>query len=381
MVNLFLYGTLRHPELLEMVAGRSIAALAPEPARLQGFRAVWAAGHDFPLIVEAPGAVAEGLLLRAVAAEVLERLNYYELSFGYDLRAVTVAAGSQAEAAQVYFPQPGLWQPGEAFSLAHWAEAHWPLTRHSAAELMGYFGHLEATDLAWRWRMVRTRAAATERAGREHVPSTLRSPTGREAVEVLDEVVSHAGFFLTKTLHLRHPRFDGSLSEALWREVFVAGDAATVLPYDPHRDRVLLVEQFRLGPFARGDRRPWQLEPIAGRIDGGESAEASCRREAEEEAGLRLTGLEKIASYYASPGYSSEVLHSFVGLAELPDGAAGVGGAADEHEDIRSHVVAFDDAMRLIETGEAGNGPLILSLLWLARERGRLRAEAGVSPA
>jgi nudix-type nucleoside diphosphatase (YffH/AdpP family) len=171
-------------------------------------------------------------------------------------------------------------------------------------------------------------------------------------------------------------QFDGAISETLDREVFVAGDAATVLPYDPGRDRVLLIEQFRMGPYERGDRHPWILEPIAGRIDGFETAASTARREAVEEAGLNLRALEPIARYYGTPGYSTELFHSFLGIADLPDGLTGLGGVADEHEDIRSHVISFDAAMQLIETGEANNGPLILSLLWLARERDRLRGDA-----
>lgn len=374
MVNLFLYGTLRHSELLELVAGRRVADLAPEPARLAGFRVCWASGHDFPVIEESATGEAEGVLLRDVAGDALERLNYYELSFGYDLRDVTAETGGGAVAAQIYFPKPGLWQAGPAFSLGEWTRDHWPLTRHSAAEVMGYFGRLSGEEVAARYRMIRTRAAAALMAEDERTPCKVRSGMGAEQVETIGESLNHSGFFLLKTKQFRHVRFDGTMSEPLSREVFVAGDAATVLPYDPVRDRVLVVEQFRMGPYARGDRHPWQLEPIAGRIDGGESAEESCVREAEEEAGLALKRLEPIARCYSTPGYSSEMFHCFVGIADLPDGVDGIGGEDDEHEDIRSHVLPFEAAMALIDTGEANNAPLILSLLWLARERARLRA-------
>ena len=78
---------------------------------------------------------------------------------------------------------------------------------------------------------------------------------------------------------LRAPLFGGGQSAPLLREVFVATDAALVLPYDPLRDRVLLVEQFRMGPYGRGDPRPFLLEPVAGRIDAGETPEEAARRE------------------------------------------------------------------------------------------------------
>ncbi len=71
-----------------------------------------------------------------------------------------------------------------------------------------------------------------------------------------------------------------------------------MLPYDPATDTVLLVEQMRLAPVMRGDPHPHSLEPIAGLIEAGEEPEDSVRREAMEEAGLELRGLEPIAAQF-----------------------------------------------------------------------------------
>lgn len=376
MINIFLYGTLRHPALLELVSGKGWKALSPKAAHLAGHHVVWAEGHSFPLIEKAVEQSCEGLLLRGVEGDVLARLNHYELGFGYDLREVMVDSDAGQEIAQVYFPRPGLWQAGAAWSLEDWVRDFWPLTRYSAREVMGYFGVLSGAQIAARYKMILTRAGANLLAEEEHVPTDRRGDMGRDDVTLEAQDTPHAGFFLLKSLQLRHMQFDGQMSDEMVREVFVAGDAATVLPYDPLRDRVMLIEQFRMGPYARGDRHPWMLEPVAGRVDGFETPQSTARRESEEEAGLQLHALEPIARYYASPGYSTEVFHSFLGIADLPDSAGGLGGLADEHEDIRNHVLDFEEAMRLVETGEANNGPLILSLLWLARERDRLRAAA-----
>jgi nudix-type nucleoside diphosphatase (YffH/AdpP family) len=184
----------------------------------------------------------------------------------------------------------------------------------------------------------------------------------------------HVGYFRSEARRLRYPNFGGGMSDEVRREVFVATDAALVLPYDPVRDRVLLVEQFRMGPYGRGDPRPWMLEPVAGRVDPGETPEDAARRECAEEAGLTDIRLERIGSYYCTPGYSTEYFHNYVGIADLPDDLPRFGGLELEAEDIRLHLLDFAAAMHLIETGEADNGPLILSLMWLARERDRLRA-------
>ncbi|MDZ4067474.1 MAG: NUDIX hydrolase, partial [Tabrizicola sp.] len=135
----------------------------------------------------------------------------------------------------------------------------------------------------------------------------------------------------------------------------------------------LLVEQVRMGPLGRGDPLPWQLEAIAGRIDPGETPEDAARREAVEEAGLVLGCLEKVAEYYPTPGAVTEYLYSYVALCDLPDGVAGVFGAAAEAEDIKGHLVGFDRLVEVMAAGEIGNAPLLLTVLWLQRERDRLR--------
>jgi nudix-type nucleoside diphosphatase (YffH/AdpP family) len=175
-------------------------------------------------------------------------------------------------------------------------------------------------------------------------------------------------------LRLRHRRFDGGWTGSLDRTVVVWGDAVTVLPYDPRRDRVLLIEQFRPAPAARGDRNPWCIEAIAGRLDTGETPEQTARREAAEEAGLTLGRIVGIADYYPSPGLACEHITAFAGEADLA-GTGGLHGMADEGEDIRTVVRGFDEAMAAIPAGAINNGNALVSLLWLAANRQRLRDE------
>ncbi len=239
-----------------------------------------------------------------------------------------------------------------------------------ATLIMRAYGRLPAERVARRLSSLRVEAASRMRAAGARRPG-LRQGTGE--VEAGPPEPLHAGFFAVDLHRLRHRRFDGRLSDPLTREVFVVGDAVTVLPYDPVRDRVLLIEQFRVGPFGRGDPLPWQLEAIAGRIDPGETPEEAARREAVEEAGLVLGALEKVAEYYPTPGAVAEYLYSYVALCDLPDGVAGVFGAADEGEDIKGHLLGFERLVEVLASGEIGNAPLLLTALWLQRERSRLR--------
>ena len=243
-----------------------------------------------------------------------------------------------------------------------------------AALVMDAFGTLPPERVRARLGSLRVAAASRVRAA-EAAPRGLRAGTGE--VVVTRRQQAHAGFFGLEVLDLSHRRFDGGMGPGISREVFVSGDAVTVLPYDPVRDRVLLVEQFRAGPLGRGDPLPWQLEAIAGRVDPGETPEAAARREAVEEAGLALGRMERVADYYPSPGAMTEYIYSFVALCDLPDGVAGVFGAIEEAEDIKGHLLSFDALMAAVAGGEVANAPMILTALWLQRERGRLRAGSG----
>lgn len=236
--------------------------------------------------------------------------------------------------------------------------------------VLRYHGHLSAERVARRLPALLVEAASRQRA----VSAARRGVrAGSGEVDAGAPQPVHAGFFALDLWQLRHRRFDGGMSPLLTREVFVAGDAVTVLPYDPVRDRVLVVEQVRMGPLGRGDPLPWQLEAIAGRIDPGETPEEAARREAIEEAGLELGRLETVAEYYPTPGAVTEYLYSYVALCDLPDDVAGVFGAAEEAEDIKGHLLSFCQLVELMTAGEIGNAPLLLTVLWLQRERGRLR--------
>lgn len=373
----FFYGTLCHLPLLRAVLGRDPQAT---PAALPGHRVAWALGQDFPLIDPAPDRTAPGLLVQGLTPADRARLDFYEGGFAYRTRRLPVqVAGRGDVAAQVYFPDPGHWQAGPDWRLADWAAIWGDTVTASACDVMALFGRKPAQAVAARRHAMLVRAGSRVRAAAEPAPATLRHAAAPGDVQMDDRREPYAHFFSVEEYDLRFRRFDGTLSDPVTRAAFVSGDAVTVLPYDPVRDRVLLVEQFRAGPFARGDRQPWQLEAVAGRIDPAETPETAARREAAEEAGIALRDLLPVAAYYPSPGAKTEYILSYVGLTDLPDSAARLGGLACEGEDIRGHVLPFARLMDLVAAGEVANAPLILTALWLDRERPRLRT--AVAPA
>ncbi len=374
----FFYGTLRHPPLLAAVAGR-VPTLAR--ALLPGHAVVAAAGGPWPMIVARPGAVAEGLRAEGLTDEEAARVDWYESAFGYAPAAlpVTDAGGGAAGLARVYLPPPGADASGPPWDIEAWAARFGPAAVAAAGMMMARRGTVSAVALGRRYGQILAHAASGLRAA-AGAPQGLRAPHGPGDVAVLERTERHAGFFALEEWRLRHRRFDGTMSAELRREALISTDATVVLPYDPRRDRVLLVEQFRMGALVRGDANPWLIEAIAGRVDGGEGPAEAAVREAMEEAGIALSRLVTLPGYYPSPGAKTEFLHTFLAIADLPDppeeppAALGV-----EGEDIRTHVVPFARLMAAVEGGEGVAGPLAIAALWLARMRPALRAEAGAA--
>lgn len=179
------------------------------------------------------------------------------------------------------------------------------------------------------------------------------------------------GFFRMDKLWLTHPRFDGRDMPVFTRELFIRGDATCVLPYDPERDEVVLLEQFRLGAMDRG-QSPWLLELVAGMNEAGETPEDVAQREGQEEAGLTFSSLEKICNYLVSPGGTTELIHLYCGRIST-ESAGGLFGVEHEHEDIRAHVVSADEAIAMIADGRINNAAAIITLQWLQLNRPRLR--------
>lgn len=366
--TLFFYGTLRHVPLLEIVLGRAVRGTEMAAAVLEGYTVQAAAEGPFPILLAQEGAQAEGLLISGLTEQDIANLDYYEGGFDYDLIEVVLQNGMQA---QVYICEPDRWQATGLWDFGAWCKDWAALSCHAATEVMTHQGKYSRQDVANLFEQIRRRAwarvlGAGTAAGQDVFAGDIKITATRRA---------YTGHFAVNEVDLRHSRFDGSLSPVLERSYFVTSDAALVLPYDPLRDRVLLVEQMRVGPLGRGDTEVWHLEPIAGLIDPGETAQAAAKREAFEEAALDIGQLEVVSRGYASPGDSTAYFHIFVGIADLPDGAAGIAGLEEEAENIRSRLVSFNDFIAMAEDQRIANTPLALLAYWLAHHRSRLRSD------
>lgn len=193
------------------------------------------------------------------------------------------------------------------------------------------------------------------------------------AWEIVERVTRYQGFFTIAVLRLRHALFRGGWSEVLTRELFERGDSVAVIPYDPMQDRVVLIEQFRVGALRPGEH-PWLLEIVAGVVEAGESPEQVARREAMEEAGCAIRHLLRVGSFYPSPGGSSEKITLYCGIVDST-GLGGIHGLAEEAEDIRARVVEFAEVQGMLERGDINSALPYMGLQWLLLNRERLRRD------
>ena len=193
-----------------------------------------------------------------------------------------------------------------------------------------------------------------------------------EKAELIERTVAFQGYFRIARYLFRHSLYQGGQSGEIQREVFERGQAAAVLPYDPLRDEVVLIRQFRAGSYAAG-RHPWSWEIVAGIIEDGESAEDLARREAVEEASLEIRETIPIHDVILSPGACSECCVILLGHVDATN-AGGIFGLESEGENILVKVLPFAEVRTMLEHGEIDNSIAVIALQWLALHREEVRA-------
>lgn len=192
-----------------------------------------------------------------------------------------------------------------------------------------------------------------------------------DQVKILSRRRGFDGFNKLDVFRLQHELFAGGLGQPIERELLDRGQAVAVLPYDPVADRLVLIEQFRIGAYGTG-RHAWMVEVVAGRFDAGETAEEVAHREALEEIGRPVDRLEFLCRYMVNPACSTEAITLFGGRVDS-ESAEGIHGLDHEGEDIRVFSVPAAEAIGWIGTERIANATLLIALQAFALNRDRLR--------
>ncbi len=195
----------------------------------------------------------------------------------------------------------------------------------------------------------------------------------KKECKVLEQQVMYDGFFRLKTYTVQHRLFAGGWSAVLTRELFQRGNCVAVLLYDPDTDKIVIIEQFRMGPIGQpeGQKRAWLLEIVAGAIEIGETAREVAFRESEEEAGCTVKEMHLINEFYTSPGGTSERISLFYGRIDA-NNIGGIHGLQNEHEDILVSTVCFDEAYQMVQDGRIESAIPIIAIQWLALNKHQL---------
>jgi ADP-ribose pyrophosphatase len=192
---------------------------------------------------------------------------------------------------------------------------------------------------------------------------SVKPPFNKSDVEVIRRETPFDSFLKVDKLRLNHRLFEGGRSEEIDRELLVKTPAVGVLLFDPEREDVVMVRQFRVGMLDDEDS-PWPLELVAGLVDKDETAEQVAIRETTEETGLKASKLTKICAYFNSPGASSEKVHLYCARVDS-SAAGGIHGLDHEHEDIQVEVLSAAEAFSAVESGTINNAMSIIALQWL----------------
>jgi len=179
-----------------------------------------------------------------------------------------------------------------------------------------------------------------------------------EKTEILSD-----NWYTLKKVTFSIQKKDGSFQQQS-REAYDRGNGAVILLYDKSTEKVILTRQFRLPTYINGNASGMMIEACAGLLDN-DNPEECIKRETEEETGYKISHVEKIFEAFMSPGSVTEILHFFIGEyskeMKINDG----GGLDDEGEDIEVLELFFEEALKMIDTGEIKDAKTIMLLQYL----------------
>lgn len=186
-------------------------------------------------------------------------------------------------------------------------------------------------------------------------------------VDIVSKKRVYDGFFKIDEAHLKHELYNGEMSPELVRLNFERGDSAAVVLHDPLADTIIMTEQFRYPVYTKENEKAWILEIPAGSIEENENADPTItlRRELMEEIGYSVTSYRKIATFFVSPGGTSERIHLFYSAITPKNKIASGGGLVTEGEDVRMVSVNLTAALYKISIGEIMDAKTIIGLQWL----------------
>jgi len=184
--------------------------------------------------------------------------------------------------------------------------------------------------------------------------------------KIINKKNLYSGFFSLNKYEFIHEKHNGEWTSAVEREVFSGAHVSTLLPYDPIKKEIILIQQFRAGVLSRYDEN-YLLEIVAGIIDEGENPEQTAIRECFEETGCEVKKIYPIQSYFPAPGSSESYYHVYLGEIQAFDGER-IKGLEKENEDILVKSFKIDEVRQMLKEKKITNGLTLVALQWFFLE-------------
>jgi ADP-ribose pyrophosphatase len=184
--------------------------------------------------------------------------------------------------------------------------------------------------------------------------------------KIINKKNLYSGFFSLNKYEFTHKKHDGEWTGTVDREVFSGAHVSTLLPYDPIKKKIILIQQFRAGVLSRYDE-DYLYEIVAGIIDEGENPKETAIRECFEETGCEVKKIHPIQSYFPAPGSSESYYHLYLGEIQAFDGER-IRGLEKENEDILVKSFKIDEVRQMLKEKKIINGLTLVALQWFFLE-------------
>ena len=184
--------------------------------------------------------------------------------------------------------------------------------------------------------------------------------------KIINKKNLYSGFFSLNKYEFTHKKHDGEWTSTVDREIFSGSHVSTLLPYDPIKKEIILIQQFRAGVLSRYDE-DYLLQIVAGIIDEGENPEETAIRECFEETGCEVKKIYPIQSYFPAPGSSESYYHLYLGEIQAFDGER-IKGLKKENEDILVKSFKIDEVRQMLKEKKITNGLTLIALQWFFLE-------------
>ena len=184
--------------------------------------------------------------------------------------------------------------------------------------------------------------------------------------KIINKKNLYSGFFSLNKYEFIHEKHNGEWTSVVEREVFSGAHVSTLLPYDPIKKEIILIQQFRAGVLSRYDEN-YLLEIVAGIVDEGENPEQTAIRECFEETGCEVKQIHPVQSYFPAPGSSESYYHLYLGEIQACDGER-IKGLEKENEDILVKSFKIDEVRQMLKEKKIMNGLTLVALQWFFLE-------------